>query len=454
MTASSRQKVLVIALCVYGAASLVSMAAMSVGAVVLLTLATIGLGGPRAALRALRAEIARPAGQIYVWASLVLYATIVVSLLVATLWPPDCCGYTDSGTLARIFEPWHLLVPLVLLPALRALSIERRRTVLTVWLVTLGVMSLLCVQQHFTGWPRPYAIPWMPGRFHATGLLASYLSIASSYIFPFFFALALTFSAERARTTRLPRGMLAGVAGLGLAALLLGLSKTLLVSLPLGLLLWTLLALGPRWRLAVAGLALVLALGMAASPSMRFVLVEGAWAQKSMTDRRNLWSANLEFFKRRPLTGVGFRTNAEISEGYLIARDLEPLLVEHWPDEVASKGRERVCAERRDELEAPYPERFEVFSGHAHSNVMDMLGGTGLPGLAAWLVWCCIPVGGAWLLLRRGTPAAVPLGLLCAWFVFHLNGVTQVNFWESKVLHQVMWVTAWTLLWVGSREAP
>ena len=35
------------------------------------------------------------------------------------------------------------------------------------------------------------------------------------------------------------------------------------------------------------------------------------------------------------------------------------------------------------------------------------------------------------------------------------GGLTQVNFWESKVLHQIMWVTAWALVWADdSRGNP
>ncbi|MBU6376699.1 MAG: hypothetical protein KGQ59_11925, partial [Bdellovibrionales bacterium] len=36
---------------------------------------------------------------------------------------------------------------------------------------------------------------------------------------------------------------------------------------------------------------------------------------------------------------------------------------------------------------------------------------------------------------------------LAAFIVFHLNGLTQVNFWEGKVQHQLFWVVAWVLFW-------
>jgi len=31
------------------------------------------------------------------------------------------------------------------------------------------------------------------------------------------------------------------------------------------------------------------------------------------------------------------------------------------------------------------------------------------------------------------------------WFCLHLNGLTQANFWDAKVLHQIGWVTALTM---------
>ena len=51
----------------------------------------------------------------------------------------------------------------------------------------------------------------------------------------------------------------------------------------------------------------------------------------------------------------------------------------------------------------------------------------------------------------RNDPERAPLakGWACAWIVFHLNGLTQVNFWEAKVQHQMAWVIAWSLLFAG-----
>ena len=92
----------------------------------------------------------------------------------------------------------------------------------------------------------------------------------------------------------------------------------------------------------------------------------------------------------------------------------------------------------------------EVFVGHAHNNLLEVLGGTGLFGLVGWIGW------NLWLglaLWRQSRPEPgrpewfreLTQGFLAGFVVFHLNGLTQVNFWEGKVQHQISWVVAWVL---------
>jgi len=88
----------------------------------------------------------------------------------------------------------------------------------------------------------------------------------------------------------------------------------------------------------------------------------------------------------------------------------------------------------------------DVFSGHAHNNLIDMLGGTGAIGTAAWLFWCAVVLVITLRAARKN--AGFARGLLCAWIVFHINGLTQVNFWDAKVEHQMAWMLAWTLSWL------
>jgi O-antigen ligase len=76
--------------------------------------------------------------------------------------------------------------------------------------------------------------------------------------------------------------------------------------------------------------------------------------------------------------------------------------------------------------------------------------GTGLFGAAAWLLWC------AWIFResnrerKRGASSASGLvfaaAWIAAWVAFHLNGLTQVNFWEGKVSHQMVLMVSLSLL--------
>ncbi len=134
-----------------------------------------------------------------------------------------------------------------------------------------------------------------------------------------------------------------------------------------------------------------------------------------------LWRTNWELFLHRPLLGVGLRLNHPLAGQYLAAK---------------------------------HPEQ-SFFIGHAHNNILDILAGTGLVGITVWLFWwghlllIC-----ARLICARRVRYAENLerenwhfshGIFCSWIVFHLNGLSQVNFWEGKVQHQLMWSIAWVL---------
>jgi O-antigen ligase len=141
--------------------------------------------------------------------------------------------------------------------------------------------------------------------------------------------------------------------------------------------------------------------------------------QQGISPRETLWEANIRFFKDRPLTGVGLKHNEELSGYYLM-----------------------------DKFKTS-----DVFQGHAHNNVIDILGSTGAIGFLFFLAWWGFLF---WILtaLVRTPPGISPFfakGLLAAFVVYQINGLTQVNFWEAKVQHQLMWMVAWVLLWSEGR---
>jgi O-antigen ligase len=186
------------------------------------------------------------------------------------------------------------------------------------------------------------------------------------------------------------------------------------VALPIGILVWMLWTLPKPGRAGnIVRVFLILGVLVAGGLCTQLPSVKARLnLQMGIHERQDLWEANLEMFKQRPLAGVGLKHNQELSGFYLMEKY-------HATD---------------------------VFSGHAHNNVLDFLGGTGIIGLIAFLIWCYFPF--KWT-LRPGVRVCgynLSAGFFCALLVFQLNGLTQVNFWEAKVQHQLMWSIAW-ILW-------
>ncbi|MCM2322167.1 MAG: O-antigen ligase family protein [Oligoflexia bacterium] len=417
-TQRSRQ-LLVLGFSVYLVASLVSMAVMSLGAVFLFTLWVVAMGGPRGAWTAVKAEAANPRSKRYLRLTALLAVACIVSLVVAWIVP---MGYGSRfvrvSFLKDLQKLWYLFWPLVLAAGLRALPESDRARALRAWLLVFATLSIVGIIQHFTGWPRPQVIPSSdPVRYHATMFLGHHLSVSSIFIFPFFAALDFLGGRGerlRARAVGLSAPVLLAIVALGLSGLFLTHARTLWAALPVGLVLWALWRLPRRWAGALVAALLVLGLAASQLPQIRGRFNSASFSF-SFESRLELWRANLRFFEERPLVGAGWHHNAELSGYYQLAK----------LEEQGKAGQ-------------------SVFSGHAHNNFLDFLGGTGLLGALAWLAWSVAVLAMAW----RSRQA----GIVCAWVVFHLNGLTQVNFWEGKVTHQLMIAVALTL--VAAPRAP
>jgi len=400
------------------------MAMMSVGAFILFL--ALAFGQPPAQFMGeLKAEWKRPAFRSYFIISSVLAATSALSLLAAKFFPLGYGGkFIEIHFLKDMAKAWYFFWPCILVIGLKRLGPVQQNTVLHTWLLAFGVLSSLGILQYFIGWPRPQPIPGELGHFHTTLFLGHHLSVASIFIFPFFvtldwvyFSYQQTINVDPKPGSKLKLKAYSLIAILGFAALMLTYSRTLWVALPTGILLWVLFTLPKRLKIITGTALLLLALGVCQYPPVQRRLHDGI----GISTRQELWLANLEFLKQRPITGVGWHHNQELSGYYLM-------------DKYKSG---------------------DVFSGHAHNNFLDILGSQGSFGALAWLAWCACVIG---LLLGKrkrslqqsmssaGTSLVFSKGLLCAWFVFQMNGLTQVNFWEGKVEHQLAWVIAWSLL--------
>lgn len=394
----SRERWITLGLSAYAVCSLISMAVMSLGAVFLVLCCLIGFRGPVGLGKSLSDPFRGSSGnwvRSYLWVSLALALACLLSLVVARFHPLVFSGKApEIRFLWDMSKAWYLAWPCFLLLAWKGAEERGRVLALRAWLATAGLLGVLGIIQYFTGWPRRQVIPTDLAHYHATLFIGHHLSVASILIFPFF--KALDGLGAKSRLRLMPGGLLLAVVLLSGVALFLTYSRMLWVSLPIGLGIWFLWQL-PR-RLSAVLLAVSLPLGWFVS---KLPMIQSRLQNDmGIHERRMLWKANWDFFLQRPHTGTGWHHNLEVYAHY---------------------------------LESTIGLHEHSFVGHAHNNLLEMLASTGWIGALAWLVWCGLGLFLAWRLRLKW--------LFCAWIVFQLNGLTQVNFWDSKVLHQIMFVT-------------
>jgi O-antigen ligase len=388
-------------LSLYLATTLISMATMSLGLIFLVVASALLWRDRKLAWNAVTAS----RGFQRQWKlSLLLFACCALSLMVATFWPVTLGGFTLRIQWPEdLLKAWYLFLPFWVGAVFVSLDEQAQEQVLDRWLYAMLALSFIGVYQHYFGWPRPRPIPNDPDdHFHVTLFLGHHLAVGSIWIFPTFFAL------DRSMDTRdgIQRWIYRGIALIGFVTLFLTYARSVWAFVPVGLLVWALIRM--PWKKAIAlSLITVAALTLVWNlPNVRTRIGVGAMG---VAEREGLWKANWEFFKLRPLTGLGFHRVSDFSGPYLLSLN---------------------------------PTQRDVFAGHAHNNALEMLAGTGVLGFLAWLTWC----GGLWLnglrAFKRHIAGSGIAGLLAAWVTFHLNGITQVNFWDGKVQHTLMWVTA------------
>lgn len=325
-------------------------------------------------------------------------------------------GLTFMGAEPRISwlqdirKIWHLAFPFVLAAAFSRLSDIELRKVTRFWFV-LGVASaLLGIVQHYV--PIYHALPLpdpgLKGLYHSTGMTGFHLSFATILGFPTAVCLALV--AVLYRRERVTRRVLVATAGalLFFIANLFTYSKISWLAMPLTVLLISMIGFKgwPRYLLIALVVAFGIAWGTSKTARDRF---EGT---NTIKDRLEVWSANLAMIKEYPVFGVGWHHNSDLSEAYY--------------KQIGKKG----------------------FVSHAHNNVIDQWASTGLFGLIGFLWWNAMIFLMSWRIYRYNQALlwrVIGLGFIGGWFCLHLNGMTQSNFWDAKVMHQSGWVAALTL---------
>ncbi len=343
----------------------------------------------------------------YVLTSALLILACIFSLF-TTRFFPLLYGETpiEVHWIKDLAKMGYFLLPLLYAIAWRRLTFSERNQVIQTWILTFGLFSLFGLFQFFTGWIRPSPIPGFPGYYHTVLLLGHHLSVANIWIFPFFATLHL-FSVMEVKPhvkNTLSRPVLALFLIAGFFTLVLTFSRTLWIALPIGLSAWIWIRFPKKMALAWIGSEILFGLCCLQLPMIQFRLHHAI----GISDRIQLWQANLEFFKNRLFFGIGLGKNLITSSAYFQSH--------------AQNG------------------QGVFFVGHAHNVYLEILSGIGIFGFIAWLIWVCNVLNMARDALKRDRLNFIATGMICAWIVFLINGVTQVNFWEGKVLHQIMWM--------------
>jgi len=411
------------ALPIYAVLSLSSMAGMNIGFLILFLGLIAGFfhaRGAGVALAAPSASLNQALREYRLW-GWVLFGACVFSLLCAQLFPYSYAGHAPEVTWHGYQKIWYLICPFIILMQFRySMPTEAQfEKTLRVWWAALFLFAAMAVVQFFTGWPLRQPIPTNPGYYHAILLLGHHLSVSSVMIFPTFTALAIAFGSY-ARHRRFDKfEAFAGMAGI--LILFLTYARTSWLAIPIGIVLLFARNLKPKPFLAAVGVLVVLLGGLSQTPMIK----ERIDNSMGIRDRVRLWEANVDYFKHRPITGIGWLKTAEMSEFYFKQKDPA-----HYHD---------------------------YFWGHAHSNFFEMLGGTGLIGLLAFLAWSWFTLKLAYRTSLRALKAGqerwsdFAWGILVALLLLHFNGLTNVTFWEGKVMHQQMLAVGMLLilqLWV------
>lgn len=314
---------------------------------------------------------------------------------------------------------WHLAFPFVLAALFQKLSAEKLRQIFRVWFGASVIIAMVAIVQHYVPLFKPMALPdrGLEGLYHATGFTGFHLSFASILIFPNMVAYALLF--VRARRSWFDRSFVAlsACALLLTVATILTYSKMAWIALPASLLLLGFIGLKKWGRWSFVALVLFATALGSQSEAVKSRLT----GLRTINDRYLLWQVNGEMIRQFPFFGVGWHHNSDLSYAYYKAKG-----VNSFQDLWIHEG----------------------FASHAHNNIIDQWATTGTVGFLAFLWWNAIAILLTYRVYKSNHQYWVrgfALGILVAWLGFHLNGMSQTNFWDAKVMHQLGWVTAMIL---------
>ena len=408
-----------IALCGYGTLSLTSMAGMGIGGGAFFLASLLALfsawkrGQSPGGLLPMRAPAI---------ASAFLFTCAVASLAFAVFFPP--LGEVDVSFLA--LKKFHFFF----LPFLIALafydskqSIERNP--FWFWWSGMGIAcGIIASLQFWGGFIFPDA--WLSHRFfrpiigtfgtlryHGQGLMFFHLSFASCMSFVAAAGVARLFW-PLANESRRERLYWAAVALAGLLAVFYSFSRIAFVGL---IAVCFSLAFLKRPKFGSYALLVFAVLGAFLWMKNDTFRSRFEYAKVTKSERENMWTVSWFMFEERPLTGVGFSQTGGQSPAYA----------------------EKLLGYR------------PLFTSHAHNNILDIMASMGLFGLVAYFGWWFLFFAMAWKVFRASPPEErwLPAAAFAGFISFHVNGLTQVNFWDGKSQHTLMiWAGVTLALWL------
>jgi len=331
--------------------------------------------------------------------------------------PTDTPAYEIIGK-----TRWLLLLYLVAW-AMRYSGIQKAEKVFGFLLVLAGVIAIYAIIQHFTGWDflrnSNRAVQFYGYRgdgspfWRSAGLFSAPLTYGYSFAMFLCFPLALlVLDVKKNWRWRL-----------GLLFLVLVMGTSLVSTFQRGVWLGACFGVGgvlllSRRKLALCFFALALlgvAGGLIAVPRFQH-RVETIFDPdyQSNRERFDLWKANFAIFKDYPIFGVGYGENEKIVGEYFSKLGIK-----------------------------------DGFVSHAHNNYVQMLSGTGALGFLLYFALI-----GYFLILslnlwRRNSDdtwaKAMVLGAFGAQISLHVGGLTECNFKDTEINHQVMFLFAFLL---------
>jgi O-antigen ligase len=350
-------------------------------------------------------------------------AGFAAALLVSTAFCPDPLrslrAYDRLWIVAAFFATYHL--------ARTRAEIERLLAITT---AVAAVVAVYGIAQHFTGVDLARTIlgkppdldPFWLGRGYRTkGLHPSGITYAHNLLFP------LTFATGWAVAPGVPAGRRAAlVAGWAAMVLALVFSVTRGVWLAFAVVL-LLMALVRGGRTAVAagvGLVVLVLLLVGVDPGIR-ARARSAFDIPANLGRTQIWRANLDMARERPLLGWGYGRYKTIRQPFY----------DRYPDADTT--------------------------AHAHNDFLQMQVDGGLVTLVAFVALFAAALGRGWRTYRALDPTEEPartlaLALLLAVVGFLVGGLTQYNFGDAEVVIY-LWFTVALLLRLGtvaSAETP